>query len=736
MKKSKNLFLSCTLLILLAGCTGKHQEASITPTTIPEANTSPVVTSTDAPSSEVKPATSTPLPTTAVTSPVPATETPMPSATLNLEIPSPSLEPISPTPTILTPTKELSLAKTPTEIPSQTTTTNTPTKKPTPLPTKPPAKVSPVPTPTPATFPLQEAELGYYKDAWLPSVELSEENFPDEGFRTLLSELVDQDKDGILTLAERETLVYLRDTCYDEKIESFYPDDPYDDRMMRLLYNTLDFTGIEYFPQLKTIYLDRAGKSKQPLYPTITIKNLPNLKEFYFCTLNSVSESNCHFTFEHLPQLQTIHIEINNPDASSSVTVKNTRRLKNFWLSGNITGLNGLEQTNVQNIALGPEKQIYNIPFISNDVAEITVDLTKFSRLKEFHFRTNKPCESYIFTGQTNLTIFAAILPGGAAILRNMPAVCDARILGADTMQSENCPNLTCLRIGREEEATETPMEILDLTSFRNLKILDIDWGIMGIKTLLLPNDNIDILRDYSNTETMISYEEQPLFNQMQQNIENASSNPVTLSGTAITYQSVSAKFLSKPGIYEMICTPEQGYRIDLDGNGIEEELYTDAQDFYLNGVGLGISRMDYTGNGTPWERFWIQVLEEDNPKYQLIINTAPLGRSYSSIYYNAEEPLQYYWKGGMFHNWKEELNFQSIVLNDYIGQYLLSYDGTLHLQAYAEGNNNTDTTCYPFTEPIYTKEGISFSDIKGKWILLYGSGEIPSFYFRNISYK
>lgn len=687
MKKSKNLFLSCTLLILLTGCTGKQQEASITPTTIPEVTTPPVVTSTDVLSGEVTPATtSTPLPTTAIISPAPTTKTPIPSTTPSTEIPSSSMEPTPPAPTILAPTKELS-----------------PTKKPTPLPTKPPAKVSISPMPTPDIPTYTDEEFEYFKNAWLPSVELSEANFPDEAFRDLLSKVVDKNKDDILTLEERKTLTYLRDT--------FYMGDPGD-------------------PEPKIIYRCY-GPGREGSWCPINLNGLPNLEEFYFHWYNMKSKNTLYFNFEHLPKLKSIKIETNNPEELSHITLEDTESLNEFWFYGSIVELKGLEQTNIQRFVLELKEQS-NLPNIDISETGLTFNLEKFKNLYEFHFRTDINVDSYLFTENPDLKILSAIVPSGEVILRNMPNLYDVRMLGGTAIRNENCPNIDSLMIAMEKPMTE-PIEYLDLRSFYNLKVLDISWSLVKIQNLLLPNDNVYLFCPYGNAETLIFYNEQPYVQGMQQTLENAFKNPSILTGSAITYESIADEFFSKPGIFEFIYTPEHGYQIDLNGDGIEEELYTDSQDFYINGKGLNLFRTNDSKIETSWEKFWILVSDE-NPKYQLIVNITPFERSYHYLTFDA--PRIEYWDNAIDSYWKEDIVVEHLIPDNFIGQFLLSYDENLYLQAYAEGKYNTtyassssNSTFYPFAEAEYNSEGISFSHMNC-WVKVYGTDKIPSLYF------
>ena len=734
MKKTKNLFLSCILLILLAGCTRKHQEASITPTTIPEANTPPAVASTDAPSSGVKPATFTPLPTTAVTAPVPAAETPMPSAAPGLEIPSPSLEPTPPTSTILTPTKELSPTKTPTEISSQTpaTTTNTPTKKPTPHPTKPPAKLSVSPIPTPDIPAYTDEESEYFKNAWLPSVELSETNFPDEVFRNLISKIVDKNKDGILTLEERETLTYLRDTFYmgdPEDPEPYEPDDTPDDYLMtRLVPDIRDFTGIEYFPQLKTIYRSHETRKKEAWHP-INLSNLPNLENFYFKCNNTDSENTHSFNFEHLPKLKNVEIEIKNLDSVSYLSFNDIADLQEFRITGNVASLDGLEQTNVQKMLLKFEKISGKLPFFPREESQLTCDLTEFKSLNELHIYVPENPKTYILRDGTSLETLGLNASGGTVILQHMPKLQDARVFGATAIENEDCPNLELLKTGMSEN-----VECLDLSSFSNLKILEVSWHFMSLPSLILPNDAVDIAIRSGSTQTSITYQEQPVFKKMQQSVQTALEKPATLSGAAIEYEKISEESLSAPGIYEFICTPGHGYQIDLDEDGIDEELYTDSEDFYIDGIGLNISRNNYKNPLNPWEIFWIKV-SDDTQTRQLILNTAPLERYYYALYKAlGNPPVEYYWSDNDTLGWGEKADMKLSLPNFYIGQFLLSYDGKLHLQAYAEGDfwdYDKESIVYPLVEAEYNAEGISFSNIENQWIRIYGTDTISSLYFQ-----
>jgi len=577
-----------------------------------------------------------------------------------------------------------------------------------------------VPTPDIPAYTDEESE--YFKNAWLPSVELSKANFPDEAFRDLLSKVVDKNKDGILTLEERKTLTYLRDTFYmgdPGDPEPYIPDEP-DYFMTQLIPDIRDFTGIEYFPELKIIYRSYGPGRKGPWCP-INLNGLPNLEEFYFHWYNMKSKNTLYFNFEHLPKLKSIKIETNNPEELSYITLEDTENLNEFWFYGSIVELNGLERTDVQRFVLELKEQS-NLPNIDISETGLTFNLEKFKNLYEFHFRTDINVDSYLFTENPDLKILSAIVPSGEVILHNMPNLYDVRMLGGTAIRNENCPNIDSLMIAMEKPMTE-PIEYLDLRSFYNLKVLDISWNLVKIQNLLLPNDNVYLLCPYGDAETLIFYNEQPYFQGMQQTLEDALKNSSILTGSAITYEPIADEFFSEPGISEFICTPEHGYRIDLNGDGIEEELYTDSQDFYINGRGLNLSRTNNSKIETSWEKFWILVSDE-SPKYQLILNTTPFERSYHYLTFDA--PNEYYWGSAIDSYWKKDIVVEHLVPDDFIGQFLFSYDGNLHLQAYAEGKHKTTytssskSTFYPFAEAEYNSEGISFSHINC-WVKVYG---------------
>lgn len=556
-----------------------------------------------------------------------------------------------------------------------------------------------------------EEKSEYYKNAPVSSIELSEENFPDEFFRTFLSRVIDKNSDGILTLSEREILTELRSNFYDENGEIYEPVNPDKKLMVQFVPLITDFTGIEYFPQLE---------------------------KFYFHTSATEPENTYYFNFKYLSNLQSVEIKIDNPNALSYITFEDTTNLNEFWFSGNAAALQGLEQLNLQKFILNLGKQSMDIPFISKSSSKLTVDLTKFAALQEFHFRTEIKIKSYTFMNNSSLNTLAAVLPKGSAILRNMPNLQDVRILGATAIRSKNCPKVDCLRIGMEK-AMKEPIKCLDLNSFRNLKVLQIAWDVIKIKTLLLPNDNIEIMNESGKTDTIILYQEQPRLSKMQQTIDNAFSNACHQPKIPVTYKSSSDSFYGT-GTYRFVCTPGKGYRIDLNGDGIEEELYSDSEDFYLNGIGLNIPRMEYTQRGFPWETFWIFIPDENSSKYQLIINSAPLDRSYHSVNGQSEVPLQDYWEDGIIYNWKDKADFRHFIPNTYVGQYLLSYDGKLSLQAYAESDMYfyyfcTTLASSPIVDAWHPLKYFTFSYVKRKWVRVYGTtDEFPSRYYQDDS--
>lgn len=723
MKNSKKFLISCILLTtLFNGCSLKKQEATITPTEPPIS-----ALPSSAPLTETPTQTLTPTPSLTLSPTEPVTKIPL-SPTITLpETPSPK-------PTVLLPT--LAIDNPTTESPTQpanTPTISTPTKKPTPLPTKPPAKVSVSPMPTPDIPAYTDEEFEYFKNAWLPSVELSEVNFPDEVFRELISKIVDKNKDGILTLEERKTLTYLRDAFFTADLEH---DEPYDEKtndyqMANLLPKVRDLTGIEYFPQLKIIYMLYGRKSEKLCHP-INLNGLPNLEIFYFSHHYAMPENTYSFNFEHLPKLKNIEIEIKNLDSVSYLSFNDTTNLQEFRITGNVASLDGLEQTNVQKMLLKFEKISGEFSFFSREASQLTCDLTEFKNLNELHIYVPEIPETYILRDGASLETLGLNASGSTVIFHHMPKLQDVRVLGASAVKNEDCPNLEVLRTAMSEN-----LECLDLSSFSNLKVLGVSWCSMALPSIILPSDAVDIATLRGKTQTSIICQEQPVFKKMQQTFQTALEQPVTLSGAAIEYEKISDESLSTSGIYEFICTPEHGYQIDLDGDGISEELYTDSKDFYINGIGLNISRHNYKRpTTTPWEVFWIKV-SGDTQTRQLILNTAPLERYYYALYGAPEVSLlEDYWVGGNDTlEWGEKADMKHFIDGFCIGQFLLSYDGELHLRAYAEGDfrdYDKKSISYPFVEAEYNLEEVSFSHINDRWMRIYGTKEIPSLYFQN----
>ena len=586
--------------------------------------------------------------------------------------------------------------------------------------------------PTPDIPAYTDGEFEYFKNAWLPSVELSETNFPDEVFRNLISKIVDKNKDGILTLEERETLTYLRDAFFTADLEHDEPDEKTNDyQMTRLVPDIKDFTGIEYFPQLKTIYRSHGTRRKEAWHP-INLSNLPNLENFYFSCYDADSENTYSFNFEHLPKLKNVEIEIKNLDSVSYLSFNDITDLQEFRITGNVASLDGLEQTNVQKMLLKFEKISGEFSFFSREASQLTCNLTEFKNLNELHIYVPETLETYILRDGASLETLGLNASGSTVIFHHMPKLQDVRVLGASAVKNEDCPNLEVLRTAMSEN-----LECLDLSSFSNLKVLGVSWCSMALPSIILPNDAVDISPLRGNTQTSIICQEQPVFKKMQQTFQTALEQPATLSGAAIEYEKISEESLSTPDIYEFVCAPGHGYQIDLDGDGINEELYTDSEDFYINGVGLNISRHNYKRSTTnPWEIFWIKV-SGDTQTRQLILNTAPLERYYYTLYIAPfVSLLEDYWVGGNDTlEWGEKADMKRFTDGFCIGQFLLSYDGELHLQAYVESDiasDNTKSIFYPFIEAEYNLEEISFSHIKNHWIRIYGTDEIPSLYFQN----
>lgn len=300
-KNEKNFFGFLFIILFLSSCSndtkidsGNFSNTTPTLTTPTSLEISPPVSPTPA---------TLELPTTAAPT---ITETPTvtPPSSAVSELPSTVMPTITETSTV-TETPTITQAPTITETPT-ITQAPTITPKPTPTITQPPT-----PTATPTPLLLAEGEIP-----------LSEEYFPDEAFRGLLSALVDTDKNGILTLKEREQLTELRNTYYDmeknddEGYEYYYVNDPWTE-FEKVMYPWLNcvvsLEGIEYFPKLRFLAVDE-GWERDEFYDFYdTDGQLKYLESFHA---------------ENMPELESVQLLTK----TQNVTIKNAPKLRYLYL--------------------------------------------------------------------------------------------------------------------------------------------------------------------------------------------------------------------------------------------------------------------------------------------------------------------------------------------------------------------------------------------------------------------
>ena len=169
------------------------------------------------------------------------------------------------------------------------TTTPVPTLTPTPAATTTPTPVKPTPGPAASEQAIRVVDTSnalVVVDGYV-GIRLNSENFPDPYFRQYLKEHVDtDDKQWLLSWEERKSLQYI-DTHSDS-----------------LLSSITDFTGIEYFPDLRQLRLseesavtslDLSGISNwgYPLSVAVSCNSLTNLNLSGCNSLNVVSLHGC-----------------------------------------------------------------------------------------------------------------------------------------------------------------------------------------------------------------------------------------------------------------------------------------------------------------------------------------------------------------------------------------------------------------------------------------------------------
>ena len=626
----KKWFSSVLLIVLfLSGCSNDAKTApgvlsSTTPTSIASTMITPAP-ATSEPSATVT-ATVTEMPTATPT----VTETP----TIILTITEPpTVTPPSPATPEPTPTITQTPAPTPTSTP---TPTPAPTSTPTPAPTL---------TPTPV---LAEGEIP-----------LSEEYFPDEAFRGLLSALIDTDKNGILTLEEREQLTELRNTYFDmegrdESSEYYYvnkPHNEFEEIMYFWLNHVVSLEGIEYFPKLRFVAIDE-GSAREDFFDqtgqmkyleSFHAENMPELESVQFLTkVQSV-------TIKNAPKLRYLYLAPHKSVETCKITLEGCDSIEGFEYYAGAVPTFDCKLENLHMLALDiPEDIFWNQVKNAFD----------FSCLEELYLSVRDASKDITIQNIPELK-HLKVLCQSPISLSNLSALKEATLSSTCNIQISDCDNIKMLFLENIKN-----VEYLDFSGLEKLEILDCtdswvkNFSLFSPYTLIYDSyiydsrmPDKDIYISFCNNEILAP-----------RSILDTGTIPVD-----IEYQPITVS-----GVTECDCTGKTGYLIDLDGDGVEEQLYSDETGFYINGINQGFARHKYAYDDTVWNYFYLVDADESDGKINLILNAEC---------FNYLRKVNY-----------EKMDPDSALAVEYgsLGQYLATYENSLRLIGYAESRAAT----------------------------------------------
>ncbi len=622
-KRKRILIVWQTLVTMLILCScAQSEEPAVQPTDTASISTTPELTPEGTPSMTMTPEEN-------------DTPTPSPVPTLTLtQIPTPTSDPTStPSPTL-----------TPTAIPDPTSTpspTQTPTAIPDPTSTPSPT-LTPTSTPTPSPTPIPVLAEG--------EVLICEDNFPDEAFRGLISELVDIDQNGILTLEERESLTKLYNSYYDYE----FPDEEYyeehepgksSETMFSWLNRVQSLEGVEYFPKLRLIRIDKGFDWEE--YVEEYIYSDPEIKQF--CSFHAESMPALeslqlignieHVTIKNAPNLRCVYISEYQTKEPSEIVIENCDAVQSLNLFTNHDPKFTCNSMKVKQLSLQASEKFYHA---------LTENLLDLSELEELTLTIRDSKDKFVVSGLDHLK--SMFFSGDSALYVD-------GLNELTYLEVYKIPGMTVLNCNKLEEVySESIMQQMDYVHFESLPALEVAFmKYCHVKEVFLDTINANMLFDYFATHIT--------FQDNSELFLTRTENAGKVLEKEIRYQQVTLD-----GMTACDCTGDIGYEIDLNGDGIPEQLYSDETGFYINGIDQGISRMNYVNGENIWNQFWLVDADTSDSKINLILNEAGL-----------EQRQDLYWGDD------EEEEEEETEGYPFYGQYLADYDTELRLIGWSE---------------------------------------------------
>ncbi len=590
------------------------------------------------------------------TTPTSITPTPAISESATTVIPT-IIETLAATPTVTeTPTIIPTITEPPTVTPPSPATpeptptiTHTPAPTPTSTPTPTPAPTS-TPTPAPTLTPTPVLAEG--------EIPISEEYFPDEAFRGLLSALIDTDKNGILTLEEREQLTELRNTYFDmedsEDEEYYYVNDPhneFEEIMYFWLNRVVSLEGIEYFPKLRFVAIDEGWEREEYFDQTGQMKylesfhaeNMPELENVQLLTkVQSV-------TIKNAPKLRYIYLKPHKSVGTCEITLEGCDSVEGFEYHAGAMPIFDCKLENLQMLALYIPEDI----FFSQ-----AKNAFNFSGLKKLDLAVQDATQDVIIENIPELK-YLRVICRSPVILSDLSALEELTLYSAYNIQISGCDNIKNISLNKIKN-----VEYLDFSGLKKLETLGCTDSRVKNFSLFSPYTFIydsyiydsgmpdkDIYISFCNNEILAP-----------RSILDTGTIPVD-----IEYQPITVS-----GVTECDCTGKTGYLIDLDGDGVEEQLYSDETGFYINGINQGFARHKYKYDDTVWNYFYLVDADESDGKINVILN-AECFNYLRKVHYGT-------------------MDLDNILAVEYwnFGQYLATYEKSLRLIGYADSDAAT----------------------------------------------
>lgn len=325
------------------------------------------------------------------------------------------------------------------------------------------------PKKTPVGEPTKELKEEPTNEIGNQDIAIDESNFPDSYFREYISLVADIDKNGVLSLDERNAIREIADSYYDPEESVLYNDSYRDitfegERWYDLLAYTKSFEGIQYFQNLYKIVICRI-----------------NLEELHLDN----------------PNLEVLVLERDN---LSALTLGSCPKLRILLISSSkleeidISGSEQLERFNVSSIKynksdLLKNKNLEDLFLYVQDIDSLNDDLNSLVNLKSLGIAGDYSVDEIDLTKLKKLEELHASINMQKLNLQGLENLKEITVYKAKEINVTGCYKLRCVWINRNKDITK-----LDLST--NINLYSIGCQDSSLKEIILPHDKVYIHGD------------------------------------------------------------------------------------------------------------------------------------------------------------------------------------------------------------------------------------------------